>query len=197
MELQDVKTEQSPLQRCLKGLPSLHSFFPEVRFLLFLGSGFQKSVLPSVCPQQTVTPHSPVPSSSGRKRQVTLFPASHLGWPRAFPWASETAAAWLPPVPRELVMQQQKAVELARDRGEPPGRPGESGLSRGSPQLGQWGSESFRSSANWGSPEEKAAILWTHFGEDGVKKMRAKERGGGQEPHSWVRTDDPTCLVIR
>ena len=67
--------------------------------------GFRKSVLPSVCPQQTVTPHSPVPVlGSGRKRQVTLFPASHLGWPRGGPMGIGNRRPVASPVPRELVM---------------------------------------------------------------------------------------------
>ena len=158
--------------------------------------GFRKSVLPSVCPQQTVTPHSPVPVlGSGRKRQATVFPASHLGWPRGSPMAVRSRRPVASPVPRELVMAAAGGSGAGqRTEAEPPGRPGECGLGRGSPQLGQWGSESFRSSVNWGSPEEKAAFSGTHFGEDGIKKMRPKERVRTPDPHNPVRTDGPSSV---
>ena len=99
------------------------------------------------------------------------------------------------PVPRELVMAAAGGSGASqRTEAEPSGRSGKSGLGRGSPQLGQWGSESFRSSVNWGSPEAKAAFSGTHFGEDGIKKMRPKERVRTPDPHNPVRADGPNSI---
>lgn len=47
---------------------------------------------------------------------------------------------------------------------------------------------------SWGSPEEEAVFSETHFGEDGMKKIRAKEGVRASGPHSPVRADGPNSV---
>lgn len=106
MELQDVKTHRSPLQRCLKGFASLHSFLLEVWFILFpLGqrvSGSLSSLPCALSRQSPLTPQSLCWALVGRDKE--WFPTSHLGWPRGGPMAIGSRRPVASPVPGGLVM---------------------------------------------------------------------------------------------
>ena len=122
MEPQDVKTHRSPLQRCLKGLASFHSFFLEVWFILFpLGQrvlGSLSSLPCALSRQSPLTPQSLCWALGGRDKE--RFPASRLGWPRGGPMAIGSRRPVASPVPGGLVMAAAGAVELApRTKAEP------------------------------------------------------------------------------
>lgn len=91
------KTARSPLQRCLKGLASLHSLFLEVRFILFpWGSGFREVCPPSRAPSADSHPSLPSPCAGlweGETRNCSLPPT--CDGHGAAPWPSEAAGQWL------------------------------------------------------------------------------------------------------
>ena len=71
------------------------------------------------------------------ERQAAVFPVSHLGWPSGSPMAIRSRRLVVPPVPGVLVKAaaRKQWSWAPRTKVELPGRPGESGLGRGTPQL--------------------------------------------------------------
>lgn len=175
MELQDVKTHRSPLQRCLKGLASLHSFLVEAWVILSPGQRASGRLSPLPC---ALSSHPSLPSlcaglwGEGQRAVPCLPPGLATGQPHGHrePQASGFTCVW-------GAGDGSGRRRWSWPRG--PRRSPESGLSRGNLQLGQWGSEPFRSSVNWGRPEEKAAFSGTHFGEDGKKKNEGQRESEG------------------